>query len=348
MKKFLLLLLTIILTNSLIKAQHQVILQSQGEFQVFSSSNGFIDAYNEAENGDTIYLPGLQYNSPSNIEKQITVFGTGYHPAHTESTGRTRINGFIFRDGSDGSHFEGMYISSVVRFAGDQIENITLKRVHVNGNIELNRIASDPCIECNHITIRESVFSDFSGRYSNITNLHLANNIAQRIMYIANDNDGISNVAWIANNIVTSTNIYHYLISHVSNSLIENNIFVNAGSANYFFVNYHGNHFANNALNKNPTANEENTWQNNYPNIEEEEFFVEFSASYDYENNYHLENPDYYPGTTGNQVGIFGGLQPFKENTRPTNPQIINKNVASSTTEDGTLEVEIQVEAQEE
>jgi len=327
-------------------AQQNVILQSNGETTIFSSSDAFVDAYNAAENGDIIYLPGLQYSSPSNIEKSITVYGTGYHPDHTEATGRTRISGLRFRDGSSGSHFEGIYVSSDIEFAGVLIENITLKRLHVNGDIEFNRISSDPCNECNNITINECVFDEFNGRYSDITNLNLLNNVTQKITYIDNSNDGITNVALIANNLIIRDN--YEALRYTYNSLIENNIFIRYGLWGSLFSHYHGNNFKNNVLSENPTANEQNTWIDNYVNVDEEVLFIEFSESYSYESNYHLQDPASYQGTTGNQVGIFGGLNPFKENTRPSNPQILSKDIQNSTNEDGNLGVEIEVEAQEE
>ncbi len=327
-------------------AQHNAILQSNGETTIFSTPDAFIDAYAAAVDGDTIYLPGLQYTSPGDFEKSLTVFGTGYHPGHTEATGRTRISGFIFRDGSSGSHFEGMYVSGYVQFAGDEIQDVTLKRLHVDGHIRLYRIMGDACQQCSNITVRECVFDEFSGRYSDITNLNLFNNIFQRVSYVDNSNDGITNVAWIANNIIIRQ---HYdVLRYTFNALIENNIFIRYGSYGSLFSNYHGNRFENNVFSENPTGNEQNTWINNYVDVDEEALFIEFSQNYSYESNYHLQDPASYHGNTGNQVGIYGGLYPFKENTRPSNPQILSKDIESSTDEEGNLGVEIEVEAQDE
>ncbi len=345
MKKIIITTLLISIFALTAVAQHNVILQSNGETTIFSTSDAYIDAYNAAENGDTIYLPGIQYNSPAEITKSITVFGTGYHPDNTEATGRTRISGFRFRDGSSGSHFEGMYVSGTIEFAGDLIEDVTLKRLHVNGDIEFNRISSDPCTECTNITIRECVFRDFNGIYSDITNLNLFNNISERINYIDNSNDGITNIALIANNIIIRDS--YEALRYTYNSLIENNIFIRYGSWGILFSNYHGNTFKNNVLSENPTGNEENSWIDNYVNVDEEVLFMEFSESYSYESNYHLADPASYQGTTGNQVGIFGGLNPFKENTRPSNPQILSRDIESSTDEEGNLGFEIEVGAQD-
>ena len=329
-------------------AQHNVILQSDGETTIFSSSNGFIDAYNAAVDGDTIYLPGLQYSSPSPIEKRITVYGTGYHPQHTQATGRTRINGFRFGEGSSGSHFEGMYVSSGIRLIGGLIEDITLKRMHVDAGISLNASSVEFCEECNNIQITESVFHFFNGQYSEITNLQIFNNIicnqGGQILNINNTNPGVTNVAWISNNVIIRNGAT--LIGGVYNSLFENNIFIRHSTSG-FFSNYHGNTFRNNAFDFNPTTNEENSFENNYPSISRNAFFVDFpGAIYQPDNNYHIENPETYLGTTGNQIGIYGGISPFKENTRPTNPQIKAKDISHSTNEEGKLSIEIEVEAQ--
>ncbi len=327
-------------------AQHNVILESNGETTIFSSSNAFEDAYNAATDGDVIYLPGLQYSSPGEIEKQITVYGTGYHPDQTETTGRTRISGFIFREGSSGSHFEGIFVNGNIIFAGDALSDISLKRLHVNGDVQFHRIHSDNCAECANILIRECVMNRFTGRYSNVTNLHLFNNILERIEYIQNSNDGVTNVAWIANNVV-ARNTYHAL-GHVRNSLVENNIFVRFGTLGSIFSGNHGNLIRNNVVNLEVSPDENNTWENNFFDVNQEELFIEFSEVYTYESDYTLQNPGSYQGTTDNEVGIYGGLQPFKANTRPSNPQILNKNIAGSTDEDGKLQVEVEVEAQDE
>ena len=48
-------------------------------------------------------------------------------------------------------------------------------------------------------------------------------------------------------------------------------------------------------------------------------------------------------GDDGTQVGIYGGFLPF--DPTPTNPQITKFNVASKTTADGKLSVDIEVKA---
>ena len=52
-----------------------------------------------------------------------------------------------------------------------------------------------------------------------------------------------------------------------------------------------------------------------------------------------------YLGNDGTQVGIYGGNLPYDEN--PTIPQITKCNVASKSTADGKLSVDIEVKAAE-
>lgn len=50
-------------------------------------------------------------------------------------------------------------------------------------------------------------------------------------------------------------------------------------------------------------------------------------------------------GTDGTEVGIYGGSLPY--DPTPTNPQITKFNVASKTTADGKLSVDIEVKSAE-
>ena len=52
-----------------------------------------------------------------------------------------------------------------------------------------------------------------------------------------------------------------------------------------------------------------------------------------------------YPGDDGKELGIYGGNLPFTPN--PTNPKITKFNVASKSTADGKLSVDIEVKAAE-
>ena len=57
------------------------------------------------------------------------------------------------------------------------------------------------------------------------------------------------------------------------------------------------------------------------------------------------ENRDVLKATDGGEIGIYGGTLPYS--AIPTNPQITKFNVASKTTADGKLSVDIEVKSGE-
>lgn len=74
MNKTLLITLTLTLLVSTLLGQKRVVLQSNGSTTIFGGSNAFLEAYNEAVNGDTLYLPGLQFSVPSPFDKSLVIF----------------------------------------------------------------------------------------------------------------------------------------------------------------------------------------------------------------------------------------------------------------------------------
>jgi hypothetical protein len=67
---------------------------------------------------------------------------------------------------------------------------------------------------------------------------------------------------------------------------------------------------------------------------------------FSYDADYHLKLPANFLGTTGNQVGIYGGLYPAKEGSVPANPHISSKNIGSTVDQQGKLNVQIKAVAQ--
>ncbi len=330
-------------------AQKKVVLQTNGETNVFTGIDGFLEAYNVAVDGDTIYLPGLQYNSPTNIEKRIVVYGTGYHPYHTEIMGQTVLLSLNLANGASGSHFEGLYLNGNVIFAAAKIDDIVIKRCYIEGSVSLNGTATELS---DNIRISENMINGrFSG--SNTSNLVFNNNIIKN--YTNSLISNIGNNAWIHNNVIIGRGFYQNynrpMIVNVSDSQIENNIIYNTGSSSYSFAfsDVSNNTFNNNVFEFDPTSDLTNQWNNSYVDIEVPVIFQNYTGNdFSFDDDLKLINPTDFVGTTGNQVGIYGGLNPFKENTRPSNPQIITKNIQNSTDVDGNLGVDIEVEAQEE
>ena len=314
-------------------AQKRVVLQSMGVMTTFSTANSFIDAYNAAADGDTIYLPGLEYTSPNPFNKRLVVYGTGHDPVATASTGRTIINGFTLDPGASGSHLEGIYIKSGITFrSNNKIDNVTFKRVHINGSISIAGTNVDN--RCNNILVTESIFVGLNAQ--NAPGIKVFNSFSSAGLQNLSEN------SWIANSIIVD---YHYPVRYALQSQFENNIFIT--TLNTGVSDSNGNTFNNNIFNKNPTTQENNTWSGNYTDVAPLGLFVDYLSAFAYEADYHLQTPGAYTGTTGNQVGLFGGLNPYKPNALPVVPHVIEHTIATSVNALGEIEVNVSVEAQQ-
>ena len=106
-------------------------------------------------------------------------------------------------------------------------------------------------------------------------------------------------------------------------NLVQNNIFT--GAKNFPSVSNQSGNWENVVLSGLFVKQPENKWDPNY--------------------DYHLKNPANYIGTDGTQVGIYGGLFPW--NPVPSNPQILESKVNTTTTNDGKLNFQIKAEAQQ-
>ena len=319
------------------EAQHRVVLQSGGEMATFATANSFRDAYDAASDGDTIYLPGLEYAPPSTFNKRLVVYGAGHHPAATEATGWTIVNGLSLGSGAAGSHFEGFRVNGNVTFASNtKIDDVTLMRLHITGSISI--FGTDPDNISDNITIRECISGTIDAQ--NTTNLEIFN------CFINGRVNRLSNNGWVSNSVIIN-HMDNFREVHQSN--IENNIVINTSTGStYRGVSIStGNYFANNVFSKDPTGMEDNTWVNNHVNVNPEDLFVNYSGPFSYDADYNLTNPGAYQGTTDNQVGLYGGLNPAKPTSIPVVPHIIEHTIATSANEQGEIEVSVSVEAQQ-
>ena len=84
-----------------------------------------------------------------------------------------------------------------------------------------------------------------------------------------------------------------------------------------------------------------------YSTTELTDVFKSWTGNYNDAQNFELtdEAKTKYLGDDGTEVGIHGGNLPFSPN--PTNPRITKFNVASKSTADGKLSVDIEVKAAE-
>lgn len=330
-----------ILTIAQTYAQRKVALHSNGSATFFGGETPYIDAYNAAIDGDTIYLPGGQFTAP-NISKRIVVFGVGHNPDSTAAFGETVVNGSYLYSGAAKSHFEGLKLTSGITFGGIA-DSIVITRCNINSGISLGSYTSTG------VQIIENVIiGGISG--AGAINTNIANNIIKK-----NGNNAISSIknnAWIHNNIIvgrgySSNYNYYYVLTAITECLIENNIILNEGTAGFIMTTTSNNTFRNNLFNGDP-SDLINTWEGNFFDISSSGLFTNYTGlTFDYAEDFHLLNPTSYVGTTANEIGVYGGFNPIKVGAVPANPHIRTKAISTQTNASGELNVNISVEAQE-
>jgi len=316
--------------------QQKVALNRNGTTEIFGGANPFNDAYLAASSGDTIYLPGGNLPYPPVIDKNLVIIGAGHYPAATVATNRTVLNGSLtIGENADNLQLEGIEIASTLTFdTNKKVDGVVLKRCRIN-IIGYGGDGTTPCI--NNI-IRECIINNYID-FSNAKSLLFSNNIIGA--YIANGSElGISNNIFLYSS-------YPAIFNNVDNSSISNNIiFQQYGGAGYIHSGCELSTFSNNIFAVTPPFGS-NIFVNNYYDVTLIGLFANQSGNaFNYSHDYHLSTATAYMGTDATQVGIYGGLFPYKESAVPINPTIISKAIAPQTNANGELNFQMQVKAQ--
>ncbi len=329
-------------------AQIAVALHTDGDsgqrtVNYYYQSDGFQQAYADAAVGDTIYLPGGIFVPPSPIAKQLVVYGAGHYPAATTETGITFVNGDLRLDeGADHLHLEGLHVigSIMTNTSNLSVNNISVARCYFTTGITFSGDKTNPST---NISFIGCVFNG-TGAYSfqNIQNAAVHNSFLRGRIYYSEAN-------LFSNNIFFYTSNSGYILNSSDNNTIRNNIFLH--SSDWYWVSAStGNKWYNNIIPaEGPRFGAGDTDNGNYKGVAFSPVFVSQSGSdFIYEDNYNLLSPGTYPGTDGSQVGLYGGVFPYREMAIPVSPYISNSSVSPRTDPDGNLSIEITVEAQNE
>lgn len=324
-----------------LKAQPVAALHQSGQTTFFTGLEALQEAYADAADGAIIYLSGGGFLIPDTIAKSITIFGVGHNPNYSAATGQTLLSGNIMiAEGANDLYMEGLHINGRLYFAQDhRVDDVVIRRCRIDGEIQFrnstggtNHSHNTLFTEC--IFTRTGSHSFYNARDLVITNsILLSNNlyglyfatIANSLLFnptgsllVTTENSVIRNcvIAKSSGSMIVSTN----------NTSILNNVFFNVGSF--------------------PGTN--NTVTNNYFDISRDNFFVDQEGNtFDYTHDYHLQSPEQYIGTDGTQVGLYGGMHPFKEGSVPMIPHVVSKSISHSIDAEGKLQVEIEVSAQD-
>ncbi len=338
-KKYLFILLLAVVSFSA-SSQYVVVLHGADTTASFTGSASLSDAYNLANNGDTLYLSGGAF-SITNIAKQLYVFGAGIHPDSSAATQTTRIlTNVNLMTGADSSRFEGIVFEGAVsKHQSYVVDDLMFSRCEF-ASIDFGA-SGTPSANSNNYHLTECVFIgnlDIQGViYATISNC-----IFQGRIYYSLFND-------FSNNVFLYDGIY-YVFNSCSSNNFRNNVFHlstnnvdNFGSSNIYYNNLF--------VHATPNLGTGPTEIDNYKGVDLAGFYLNVpSSTFDYTDDYHPQ-PDAitnYPGTDGGQIGIYGGLFPLKEGFMPKNPHIISKMIEHNTNQSGNLPVEFDVSAQDE
>lgn len=326
-----------LLSFAQVNGQQKVALQSNGTSTIFSSSSPFVDAYNAASTGDTIYLPGGNIPFPTTLDKGLTIYGAGHYPDSTMATNSTVLNGNIsITANADNLHLEGIEFTGNISFGSNhKVDNVSIKRCKV-ASIVYNGTGATPC---ENNTITGNVISG-GVNFGNARSSMLCNNIL---------NGGIS----YGSNLGITNNIFlyrsnGYVINDLDNSSIANNIIFQNYRTDYVLVNCDLSTFSHNIFTVTPPVGNNTFEANNWYGVDITTIFENQTGNvFDYTHDYHLKNPTTYVDAVSNQIGIYGGLFPYKEGAMPANPHIKTKTISTQTNASGEINVNISVSAQD-
>jgi hypothetical protein len=319
-----------------IYAQQQVALQSNGITTIFGGPTPFVNAYNASVDGDTLYLPGAVLSVPPAINKSLCIFGAGHYPDSTMATNKTYLTGTLnIQENADSLMLEGFEINGNITVANNhKVDFMVISRCKFQNLI----YTGSQTTPCTYNTIKECVITaDLN--LSNATSCVFTNNLIQgRISY--------GNANALYNNIFFHNGPYYYFVlNDVDNSSISNNIFLKQDASIHQYC--ETNTFSFNIFFGAPDAGS-NTFITNYNSVATSSLFVDQTGyAFDYDHDYHLISPELYPGNDGIVVGIYGGLYPYKTAAVPSNPHIMSKNIPPYADEEGMLNINISVNAQQ-
>lgn len=344
-----LILIVIFLQISLMAQVKIVSLHHPGSNPQFFSNEAnaqpFQMAYAAAVDGDTIYITGGTYVPPTSFNKRLAIYGAGHFPSATTATQTTNISGeFNLGDQADGSHLEGLNFYNSINYPTNSVNDFSVKRCFIAGNVSAGSASGNYCLnnvyaenviqgDINLNNLRSAIFSNnfIRGASSNLIGDVFQNNIFLRK---SDHYDSGAFVIYYANATIFNNNIFIQTASYYSTQYILNN-----GTCTW----------TNNVFSlSSPVLGVDPILIGNTYGINMTDIFMNytFNTPFNYSYDYHLKPAGLaLPNTDGTQVGVYGGSAPFKDFSIPVNPHI-NSAVISQESNNGLLNVNIQVQAQ--
>ncbi|HYC86944.1 MAG TPA: hypothetical protein VEB86_17045 [Chryseosolibacter sp.] len=307
-------------------------------------------AHDAATAGDTIHVVGAASGyAGATLTKRLVIIGPGYFLGENDDTqvnkSAARVTSAIrCSAGSSGTFIMGLHFDftgSVIQIDGT-VDNIVIKRNLLGGQVMLNYTNG---INSN-ITIQQNYFSgnpvSNSYNYAN-NNVFLLNN------YIGGYIEGLAgSYMQVTNNVINTSGTYAFYPSDpISGSLIKNNIIRVTGGSPTSNVGV-SNDFRNNI--SNITAYD--TTNNNQTGVDLATVFVADPVvvnptPYSTDSRWQLKpgSPALNAGASGEDCGMFGGLDPYVLSGLPPIPAIYELTAPSTATQSGGLNVTIKAKS---
>lgn len=337
MKKFLLSLLTMMIVAVAGFAQSSLLatLSHEGTVKTYYGASALKSAYEDATHGDVITLsPGTFL--ATNISKAITVRGAGMDADSLSSREPTIITGDFN-----------------LNIADSISERLIIEGIYHNHKMGFIKINNPTFLKCRFRTI-EASSSGLGYSIRNAAFIHCKISSSISTYY----GSSVSFLSCVVNCPINSSNdgsVFEFTNSiimkgNASAFGVYNSSFKNC----YIFWNYNSsgsaidntNTLFNNASNYSWTFNKCPNSTNKIVQLSSV-FKTWTSGNWNDNEKYELtdEAKTKYLGTDGTQIAIYGGNLPFE--STPSNPQITRCQVASKSTADGKLSVDITIRASE-
>ncbi len=310
-------------------------LSHEGEISTFYGAKALQDAHNAAVNGDVITLSSGTFNAVD-ITKAVAIRGAGMDVDSSTGTLPTIISGDfninISDAGTNRLTMEGLHHKQRITYKGTLTNAMFLKCRFS----QIDEGTNSKMVNGSFIHCKISGFFELSaGSSASCVNSFIANPVS------IND---ISSNFEMTNCVVR---LERGVNSVKSSTLINCAIYVYVtGSYGDFYW-----EFPSTTSLFNNVSNLDRVWRN-CPNRTNQTagmdaIFKTYREGYSDSENLELtdEAKTTYLGTDGKEIGIYGGSLPFS--ATPTNPQITKCEVASKSTADGKLSVDIVVNGAE-
>lgn len=287
-------------------------------------------AISTSTNDDILYLPGGTFQLIAHINKKITIIGVGHYGDSTLATGTTQINGdVVYSAGGSNSVLDGIYLTGSI-IVIDSISGLKVFR----SNVEAVRVATTIAV-------------------SALDGLYIKDCVIRNTAYCDNNTDALSNS--VISNSFLGGNVYLG-----RGAIVSNSIFLSFDGGDYGFENnsfrdcifLHPNGIAPIGYTRSfikcsfshPNNNNPVHLSCYYDWTAELLFGHSYVGTFNYAADYYKLIPS-LAGSNG-QIGVFGGVQPYKEGAIPPTPHIRSKNVDATTGPNGTLKIRFNVSVQ--